>query len=508
MGQKGGGKSSPEADSSTPLAAGEERFRRFVDSVVDYAIFMLDVDGRVATWNAGAERIKGYRADEIVGKHFSIFYPPEDIAQGKPERELELATSTGRYAEEGWRIRKDGVPFWASVTIVAIRDASGELRGFGKVTRDLTERKAALEAVRRSEERLRLMIEAVRDYAIFMLDPAGRITSWNIGAERLKGYRADEIIGKHFSIFYSEEDRKRGHPDDELRRAIADGRYEEEGWRYRKDGSRFWANVLITALFEHDGRHIGFTKVTRDFTDAKRLREAQVAVQVRDEFISVASHELRTPLAALLMHIESLRRTAQPDDSAPRLRARLEKAAQAGQRLETLMNQMLDVSRISAGHLDLDPEPFHLEELVRDIAERFAEEVEIDLRVQPDVSGVWDRGRIDQVLTNLVSNAVKYGHGKPIEIELSAGEREAAIRVTDRGIGIEPDKLSRIFEPFERAVRAREFGGFGLGLYIARQIVEASGGRIEVESRPGQGSTFTVRLPRVAVEQKDEASGG
>jgi PAS domain S-box-containing protein len=491
-------------DPDATAVESEERFRLLVDGILDYAIFMLDPDGRVVSWNGGAERIKGYRAEEIVGQHFSSFYAHEDVASGKPGRELEIAARDGRYAEEGWRVRKDGGRFWASVTITALRNSRGQLQGFGKVTRDLTELRAATEEARRSEERLRLMIEAVQDYAIFMLDPDGRIVSWNVGAERLKGYRAEEIIGGHFSIFYSEEDRRRGHPADELRRATADGRYEEEGWRYRKDGSRFWANVVITALFDQDRRLLGFTKVTRDFTEARRLREAQLGMQVRDDFISMASHELRTPLTALLMHLESLRRTVRGDDSAPRLRERLDKAWLSGERLSRLMNEMLDISRISGGRLVLEPEPVVLGEIVREVAERFDDKSVITLRIEPQLRGVWDRSRIDQVLTNLIANAVKYGAGKPIEVEAETSEEEAIIRVIDHGIGIPADKLQKIFEPFERAVANRDYDGFGLGLWIARQFVESSGGRIGVTSRPGEGATFTVRLPLVPREEPSE----
>jgi PAS domain S-box-containing protein len=363
-----------------------------------------------------------------------------------------------------------------------------------------------IEALRQSEDRLRLMIEAVRDYAIFMLDPRGTITSWNLGAERLKGYRADEIIGRHFSIFYLPEDRERGHPEEELRLAKAEGRYEEEGWRVRKDGSRFWANVVITALFNNDGRHLGFTKVTRDFTDAKTLREAQVAIQVRDEFLAIASHELRTPLSAMLMHLESLVRTVRPDGSAPRLAERLKKALATGQRLGMLINQMLDVTRISAGRLQLDPEPTSLREIVAEVVDRFGDDAPITQDVAPGITGVWDRLRLDQVVTNLVTNALKYGEGKPIVIEGRVEGGHAVLRVTDRGIGIPLDRQHRIFDRFERAVTNRQYAGFGLGLWISRQIVEASGGRIEVVSAPGEGATFTVTLP-LAVEEATHVRG-
>lgn len=251
-----------------------------MESVREYAIFMLDSTGVVQTWNAGAERIKGYRADEIVGHHFSKFYRPEDV--WKCAHELEVATRDGRVEDDGWRLRKDGSPFWANVVITCLRSPSGEVVGFAKVTRDMTERRRAEETLRESEERMRLLVEGVQDHAIFMLDPRGMVATWNVGALRLKGYRADEIIGEHFSRFYPAEDVAAGKCEMELVVAAREGRFEDEGWRLRKDGSRFWANVVITALRNASGDLVGFGKVTRDMTERRgaeeeRLRLGQMA---------------------------------------------------------------------------------------------------------------------------------------------------------------------------------------------------------------------------------------
>ena len=256
------------------LRQSEEHFAQLVAGVQDYAVFLLDKEGNIRSWNAGAERIKGYRADEIIGRHFSQFYPKEAVSSGWPAHELEGATVTGRFEDEGWRVRKDGSRFWASVVITALRDEAGTLRGFLKITRDMTDRKQAEEKLRRSEERFRLIVEGVKDYAIFMLDPHGRVATWNAGAERLKGYAADEIIGQHFSQFYPRAVVERGWPDEELRRAVADGRLEDEGWRVRKDGTQFWANVVITALRDETGTLRGFAKVTRDLTERRQAEEA------------------------------------------------------------------------------------------------------------------------------------------------------------------------------------------------------------------------------------------
>lgn len=250
-----------------------DQLRLLVHGTTEYAIFMLDPHGRVVTWNAGAERIKQYKADEIVGRHFSTFYPQDALDRGWPEHELKVAVAEGRFEDEGWRVRKDGTPFWANVVITALRDDQGRLRGFSKVTRDLTARKRTEESLRQSEERFRLLVETATDYAIFMLDPHGHVASWNSGAERIKGYAADEIIGRHFSTFYPQEALDRGWPAHELTVATAEGRFEDEGWRVRKDGSTFWANVVITALKDERGNLLGFSKITRDLTARKQVEE-------------------------------------------------------------------------------------------------------------------------------------------------------------------------------------------------------------------------------------------
>jgi PAS domain S-box-containing protein len=277
----------------------EEPFRIFIASVQDYAIFMLDPDGRIVTWNAGAERIKGYKTSEIIGKHFSILYAEEDVRSRKPEALLTKALQNGFVRDEGWRLRADGSKFWASVTITPVKDGAGKLLGFGKVRRDLTEPKRAEIALQRSEERSRLFIEGVQDYAIFMLDPEGHVCTWNTGAERIKGYKASEIIGQHFSRFYPEEDLKWGKPAWELEIVKRDGRFEDEGWRVRKDGSKFWANVIITAIRDHSGNLLGFSKVTRDFTEqmnARRaLEESQRKLQESERSLrDLSQHVLRT----------------------------------------------------------------------------------------------------------------------------------------------------------------------------------------------------------------------
>ncbi len=288
----------------------EDPFRLLVQSVKDYAIFLLDRDGKIASWNEGAQSIKGYRPDEIIGRHFSVFYPLEAVETGFPQYELDVAKATGRFEDEGWRIRKDGSRFWANVVITALRDESGGLVGFAKVTRDLTERRRAEIRLRDSEERFRLLVQSVVDYAIFMLDAHGRVASWNEGAERIKGYSADEIIGKHFSTFYPPDAVATAFPQYELEVAKDTGRFEHEGWRVRKDGSQFWAHVVITAVRDDSGRLVGFAKVTRDLT-ARRAAEEQARKLVAEEAARAEAERMNTVLQDQATELEQQTEEAQ-----------------------------------------------------------------------------------------------------------------------------------------------------------------------------------------------------
>jgi PAS domain S-box-containing protein len=273
-----------------------------VSSVKDYAIFTLDPDGRITSWNDGARAIKGYEEHEILGEHLSRFYTPEDNAAGRPARLLNAAVLQGRIEDEGWRVRRDGSRFWADVVITAVRDEAREVVGFVKVTRDLSDRKQAEDLLRQSEQRLKQMIESVKDYALFMLDPDGRVASWNAGAQRLNGYSAPEIIGQHFSRFYPDVEVERGVPGEALRTAAAQERAEDEGWRLRKDGSQFWASVVINAVRNEQGELIGYTQIVRDVSERRRAQE-ELAVRARQQatVAQLGVYALRsTDLQALL----------------------------------------------------------------------------------------------------------------------------------------------------------------------------------------------------------------
>ncbi len=484
--------------------ATDDRFRRLVDAVADYAIFMLDTDGRIASWNAGAQRLKGWSAEEILGRSFEAFYTDEDLAAGKPARELLVAAQTGRYEEEGLRKRKDGTTFHAHVTLTALRDDRGVLVGYGKVTRDVTVARAAAEQLRRSEERLRILIEQVSDYAIVMLEPDGRVATWNVGAQRIKGYAAAEIIGKSFSRFYTEEDRALGRPFHLLSVAAREGVAREEAWRVRKDGTRFFGDITITALHDRTGKLYGFTKVTRDLTERKQAEhqvelyeQTRAALRQRDDFLSIASHELKTPLTSLQLQLQSL---APAIEASPKAVAKLERASRATERLSALVDTLLDVSRFASGRLRLNTEPFDLGEAVREAGERQRAEVEaagcaLTLEVGEGLEGRWDRLRVEQIVTNLLSNAAKYGGGKPVRLRALRRGALFVIEVEDEGIGVAPEDAQRIFGRFERAASVRHYGGLGLGLFVCAQIAEAHGGTIRAESEPGRGARFVVELP-------------
>lgn len=493
------------ADAQDRAFAAEEQARLLIDSIRDYAIFLLTPDGRVGSWNTGAQMTMGYAPDEIIGKSIRCFHTPEDVALGKVDRLLEAATSLGRVEQLEWLVRKDGSRFRADASITRLQGKDGSVSGFAKIIRDLSERTQAEEALRLSEERFRLLVDSVQDYAIFMLDPEGHILTWNRGAERIKGYSAGEIIGRHFSTFYPQEDLDAKKPEMELRVATETGRFEEEAWRIRKDGTKFWANVVITAVRNSKGERVGFAKVTRDLTDRRRLElerirlaQAEEAIRLRDEFLSIASHELKTPLTALQLQLHTLsERMPEVDEATTR---RLERAVRSGERLGDLIETLFDVSRLSSGQLDLHRERVDLKAAVEDVVDSLLETAErdgsvISISAVPGLVGHWDRLRIQQVVTNILSNAIRYGAGTPIEITVRKEDGMAVCSIQDGGPGIPLEYKERVFERFERAFSMRNYGGMGLGLYVSRQIVEAHGGVIEADNAPGGGARVTFRLP-------------
>jgi len=493
------------------------RFRLLVESVKDYAIFILDPNGNVASWNPGAEHIKGYTPSEIIGKHFSVFYPPEVAATGKCDEELVIAARDGRFEEEGWRLRKDGSRFWANVTITALREPdSGALVGFAKVTQDLTQRKLAEEDMRK----FRLLVESVKDYAIFMLDPNGNVASWNPGAEHIKGYTLSEIIGKHFSVFYPPDVAASGKCDEELVIAARDGRFEEEGWRLRKDGSRLWAHVTITALREPSGTLVGFAKVTRDLTERaknestlrqlaaeKAAHAERVQIQeFQERFVAILGHDLRNPLSAIDMGAGFLgeRAASLNDEMTVRVADRMKSSCR---RMSRMIEQILDLTRSRlGGGLEIKPKPMTLCPTITGIVDelRAAHPTrQIDVRCPPTAAGSWDSDRLEQVFSNLVGNAINYGDPLvPITIDVREQGPDVIVDVHNEGPAISEALQKELFSPFRRGDRdnrkTAETAGLGLGLYISREIVVAHGGDLDVRSSSTEGTTFRVKLPRLS----------
>jgi len=520
---------------SNQLRQSEERFKLLVESVRDYAIFMLDPEGFVLTWNAGAERFKGYQAHEIIGQHFSRFYPPEALARALPEHELEVAKETGAFEDEGWRVRKDGSLFWANVVITAMRSRDGQLLGFAKVTRDLSQRRAHEEELRRSEERFRLLVEGVSEYAIFMLDANGKVATWNSGAERIKGYTASEIIGQHFSIFYPADVRESGWTEHELQVAAEKGSFVDNGWRLRKDGTTFWANVTITALRDDTGHLLGYAKLTRDLTQTKRVeamelanqqREemldaersarmvAQRATRLKDDFLATLSHELRTPLSAILGWTQVLLRgdSSKGPDAQRRAIEVIDRNARAQVQL---IDDLLDLSRIMTGKIRLDLRQVSFLSIVEaavESARPSADAKRIRLKAilgsGHDIVSA-DSARLQQVVWNLLTNAIKFTPKEgQIQVIFQRVNSHLELSVSDTGIGIPASYLPHVFDRFSQkdSSTTRAFGGLGLGLAICKQLVDLHGGSITAASQgEGKGATFSVQLP-VSIVQLEHPS--
>jgi PAS domain S-box-containing protein len=486
------------------LRLSEERFRMLVEGVRDYAIFLLDPAGYVVTWNAGAQRIKGYMPDEIIGKHFSQFYPAEARERNWPQRELEEALRVGRFEDEGWRLRKDGTTFWANVVITLLTDKDGVHRGFSKITRDLTDRRAQEERMRQSEERFRLLLEGVEDYAIYMLDPEGRITSWNAGAQRITGYSAEEIVGQSFERFYPAEDIAAGRPAAELRSAALNRRAEDNGWRVRRDGTHFWAEVVVTALHDEEGRLRGFAKVTRDLSEKKRIEDLEEQDRHLTEFLAMLAHELRNPLAPIrnALGIMSVNRESTPQTAWCRDVIERQTA-----HLTRLVDDLLDVSRITRGKLSMHTATMDLNAAVQRAVESSrplidSREHKLTVSVAPEALTInGDLTRIVQVIVNLLNNAAKYTpEGGEIALGVRAEGADGVVTVKDNGIGIAPHMLEQVFDLFAQGERslARTEGGLGIGLTLARRIVALHGGSIRAQSAgPGNGAEFLVRLPKL-----------
>jgi PAS domain S-box-containing protein len=476
-------------------------FRLLVDSVRDYAVFLLNPDGIVASWNAGAEHIKGWQAEEIIGKHFSVFYTDDAVAKGWPDEELRRARQAGRFEDEGWRVRSDGSRIWANVVITPLYGTGGDLIGFSKITRDLSERRMHEEKLRQSEESLRLLVEGAHEHAVFLLDEDGGVKSWNAGAQRMLGFESEEVLGRDSAMFCTGTDIAADKPAQALSDAKSAGYSTALGWRMRRDGTRFWAEVTITALRDRDGKPRGFAQMVRDLSQRQRLQELETEGQRINEFIAMLAHELRNPLAPISNAVGILDKVAGTPEQAWCTRMIGRQVAH----MARLVDDLLDVSRITSGKIRLRREPLELNALVQSAVEAMraamdagGHHLELHLAEEP-VRLMGDATRLNQVVTNLLTNAAKYTPpGGHIQVSVAHADGEADIRVADNGIGMSRELIDTAFDLFVQGDRAldRAEGGLGIGLSLVKRIVALHGGTVAAASAgAGQGSDFTVRLP-------------
>ncbi len=498
----------------------------------NFSSIATDEKGVIQLFNVGAERMLGYQAAEVLNRitPADISDPKEVIARAKA-LSLELGTTitpgfealvfkASRGIEDIYEltyIRKDGSRFPAVVSVTALRDAQGEIIGYLLIGTDNTARKQVEEKLRWTEEGFRLMVESVTDAAIVMLDSQGRVVSWNTGAERIKGYRAEEIVGQHFSRFYPPQDIERGVPQRDLDRA-AEGRLEVEGWRMRKDGSTFWANVVFTAIRDAAGNARGFAKLTRDLTERRQVEEtltraksvAEKANLAKSDFLSSMSHELRSPLNAILGFAQLLE--SDPATVTPSQKGSIVEILRAGWYLLELINEVLDLAQIESGKMTLSKEPTSLAEVIVECQAMIEPQAQLTgirmtfPKFDVPVFVVADRTRLKQVLINLLSNAVKYNRpaGTVVVDCAEVGPKRIRISVKDSGAGLSPEQLAQLFQSFNRLGQARgSVQGTGIGLVMSKRLVELMGGVIGAESSVGVGSVFWLELGSAAAPQLD-----
>jgi PAS domain S-box-containing protein len=506
------------SENNKTAAIEEMRFRLLIDAVVDYAIYMIDPDGIITSWNSGAKRFKGYEEAEILGEHFSRFYTADDRAAGLPQRALDTAIREGRFEGEGWRVRKDGTNFWSHVVIDPIIDPDGKLLGFAKITRDLTDRKMAEETLKRSEQQFRLLVQGVTDYAIYMLSPEGRVSNWNQGAQRIKGYLPEEIIGQHFSIFYTPEDRELGEPQRALEIATRVGRFENKSWRMRKDGTRFLAHVVVDAIRGDTGTLLGFAKITRDITEAhqaqqalEKTREALFQAQKMQAIGQLSggiAHDFNNLLTVILGNLEIVQKRMGDDAKISRL---LENATQGALRGVSLTQRMLAFAR----RQELKTEPVDIPQLVQGITgllrSSLGPGISVETQFPEGLEPVLaDSNQLELALLNLATNArdampdggtviinaepqvvLELGHA-----DLPAG-RYVCLSLIDSGEGMDAQTLASARDPF---FTTKGLGkGTGLGLSMVHGYMEQLGGRFILKSAKAQGTKAELWIP-VAVE--------
>ncbi|MGE8145334.1 PAS domain S-box protein [Pseudomonas frederiksbergensis] len=501
-------------DRTKTKAIEDSRFRQLIDSVVDYAIYMIDPDGIITSWNAGARRFKGYEEAEILGQHFSRFYTEADRLAGLPQRALDTAKTEGRFEGEGWRVRKDGTLFWSHVVIDPIIDPSGTLVGFAKITRDLTDRKMAEETLKQSEQQFRLLVQSVTDYAIYMLSPEGYLTNWNLGAQRIKGYRPEEVIGKHFSMFYTPADREAGEPQRALATAAREGRFENKAWRLRKDGTQFLAHVVVDPIWGETGTLLGFAKITRDITEVtqaqhalEQTREALFQAQKMQAIGQLSggiAHDFNNLLTVILGNLEIVRKRVTDDPKIMRL---LDNATQGAMRGVSLTQRMLAFAR----RQELKTEPVEIPALIQGITgllrSSLGPSVSLETRFAPDLEpAAADLNQLELAVLNLATNArdAMPDGGKIVISARNEAVSDAArsslpvgryvcLSVTDNGEGMDPTTLASATDPFFTTKGVGK--GTGLGLSMVHGFIAQLGGRFILHSQKDVGTTAELWLP-------------
>ncbi|PPK39892.1 hybrid sensor histidine kinase/response regulator [Pseudomonas laurylsulfatiphila] len=503
------------SEDRTKVSAIEDgRFRLLIDAVIDYAIYMIDPDGVITSWNAGARRFKGYEEAEILGEHFSRFYTDEDRRAGLPQRTLDTALDEGRFEGEGWQVRKDGTHFWSHVVIDPIFDPSGTLLGFAKITRDLTDRRVAEEILKQSEQQFRLLVQSVTDYAIYMLSPDGRVSNWNLGAQRIKGYSPEEVIGQHFSMFYTPEDREAREPQRTLDIAKREGRFENKGWRMRKDGTRFLAHVIVDPIWGDTGTLLGFAKITRDITDVTHAQ--QVLEQTREALFQAQkmqaigqlsggiAHDFNNLLTVILGNLEIVRKRVTDNPKITRL---IDNATQGALRGVSLTQRMLAFAR----RQELKSEPVRIPALVEGISgllrSSLGPSVKIETRFPEDLEPVLaDLNQLELAVLNLATNA-RDAMPNGGTISFSARNREVAdsaasslapgsyvcLSIADTGEGMDETTLVSAMDPFFTTKGVGK--GTGLGLSMVHGFIEQLGGRFILKSQKDHGTTAELWLP-------------
>ncbi|MCW6513064.1 PAS domain S-box protein [Lichenifustis flavocetrariae] len=508
------------AASKVSEPAPHEHDRLLIDSVIDFAIYRLNADGRVCSWNTGAERIKGYTEAEIFGEHFSRFFTPSDRKAGLPALALETAARDGRFESEGWRVQKNGTSFWAQAVINVVTGPGGQTLGFVKITRDLSERRRAEHALRQSEQRFAHLVQAVTDYAIYMLDTQGVVVNWNQGAERINGYREAEIVGRHFSDFYMYQDRSSGEPQRNLRWAVRDGRFQKEGWRVRRDGSRFWANVVITPILDTEGLLLGFAKVTRDMTE--QVRSQSALERTREAFFQSQkiaaigqlnagiTHDFNNVLTSVLGNLETLRMQSSSD---AKLAPTIDKALLGAERGVALTKRMLNFARERVHPSDEVEIPVLIQGMGRLLKQSVGSTISIETRFPIDLPPIdVDPHQLELALINLVINARDaMPSGGTITITaressysdpVASSPRSVVVAISDTGQGMDNETLAHALEPF---FTTKKLGmGTGLGLSMVLGLAEQSGGQLTLKSEKGVGTVVELALPIALSKRRGE----